>query len=82
MGPLVAPPPRWDASPAPASFCGVNFKRIVYDTAPANLDDLEQRVRNAYLQITPEKRNKMYDNLEQRIFTCTAVDGDHFEHIL
>jgi len=46
------------------------LKNKIYETLPANQEDLKNRIRNAYAEITCAMLNKVRENFMRRIALC------------
>lgn len=59
------------------------IKEKIYSGLPvADLEDLKQKIRNAFLTITPEMLRNVSRNFQRRILLCRDKNGEHFEHLL
>lgn len=79
-GPFPWPPRSPDLTPLDYFLWGY-VKSKVYETEPLNLQDLEDRIRNAFATITPEMLQNVRRSLEERLEECIDADGGHFEHL-
>jgi len=61
-------------------------KSVVYETLDAEPNitrhQLEDRIRNAFLLITPEMLAKARASLVERVALCLESNGGLFEHLL
>jgi hypothetical protein len=78
-GPLAWPPRSPDLTPLDFFLWGY-IKGRVYQTAPANAEELKERIRDAMAAITPRMLRDVRRNLTQRFADCLTADGRHFEH--
>ena len=50
--------------------------------APTAPDDMNERIRRAFIEITPQMLAEVRRSFHQRINKCLQVEGHHFEHPL
>lgn len=63
-------------------FLWPHLKNIVYSTAVYTREDLENRVRMAFNNITPEQLQNVQQNVIKRVRLCRDQNGGHFEQLL
>jgi hypothetical protein len=80
-GPIHWPARSPDITPLDFFLWGF-LKEKVYETMPADVNVLEQRIRDACAGITPDILASVRDATRRRLQYCIAADGAHFEHIL
>jgi len=44
------------------------------------VEDMKNRIRRAYTEVTPEMLVHVRECFHQRILKCILVEGHHFEH--
>ena len=49
---------------------------------PATPDDVKERIRQAYTEITPQILDKVRRLFHQQINKCLQVEDHHFKHLL
>lgn len=54
----------------------------MYSTAVYTREDLENRVRMAFNNITPEQLQNVQQNVIKRVRLCRDQNGGHFEQLL
>ena len=57
------------------------IKQHVFQTRPASLEDLIDRISNAIRGISPDILSNVSDEVRDRVKHCLQVDGRHFEHL-
>ena len=57
-------------------------KERVMAVAPTTPDDMKERIRRAYTEITPQVLAEVRRFIYQQINKCLQVEGHHFEHLL
>lgn len=82
-GSFISWPPRSpDLTPCDF-FLWPTVKNIVYETPPTTAENMQQRIRNAFLQLS---ENNMAQNvslsMQRRLRACVEQNGNIFEHIL
>lgn len=75
------PPRSPDLSPLDYFLWG-HLKSKIYATQPGNLEMLRQRIITECRQITPEILQNVRQRFENNLYSCMAVNGEHFEHLL
>lgn len=80
-GDINWPPRSPDLNPLDYFLWG-HIKSLVYKSPPENIDEMEQKIRRATEDLTPEMCVRSIENLLKRARCCIAMDGGHFEHIL
>jgi transposase len=80
-GTIEWPPRSPDLSPLDYFFWGV-LKGKVYETKPANIEALKERILEEARNITEEIINNVMIGYYQRMAHCQAAQGHHFEHLL
>lgn len=58
------------------------IKGIVYNTPPTTPDNLKQRIREAFLNVSPRMLANVAESFRKRICLCLESDGRHFEHLI
>lgn len=58
------------------------IKNVVYQTPLETIRELEQRIRNAVQQITPQMLQNVQNSIPLKATACTEENGGHFEHLL
>lgn len=77
-GPQEWPPRSPDLTPM--DFFVWKFKKNkIYETLPANQEDLQNRIRNACAEIIPATLNRVRENVMRRIALCLEEDGGLIE---
>ena len=80
-GPQEWPPRSPDLTPM--DFFAWSFlKNKIYQTLPENPEDLENKIRNAYAEITPVIIQRVRENFIRRIALCLKQNGNCIEHLL
>ena len=78
----VAWPPRSPELTSPNYFlCGFVKERVM-TVALTTPDDMEEKIRQACIEITPQMLAEVKRSFHQRINKCLHVEGHHFEHRL
>lgn len=75
------PPRSCDLTPLDFFLWG-NIKDRVYVNPPTTPEDMEYRIRNACMTITPVMLRAVQQNILKRLNMCIQVDGHIFEHLL
>lgn len=57
-------------------------KNVVYGEAPTTRENMIQRIRRAYLEITRGMLQEAVHNFRRRIILCLENAGGHFEHLM
>jgi len=55
------------------------IKSIVYETRPVDIQDLKDRIKNAFGKITAEMRKKTFEEYHRRLMTLVENGGVHVE---
>lgn len=63
-------------------FLWGHVKQIVYQDPPTTAANMEQRIRDVFLNISPEVLREVNRSLENRFNLCMEQNGSHFEHLL
>ncbi|EFN72307.1 hypothetical protein EAG_00103, partial [Camponotus floridanus] len=63
-------------------FLWGHLKSKIYETQPASLEDLRQRIVNECHKITPQMLQNVRQRFEQNLYYCMEAGGQHFEHLL
>jgi transposase len=79
-GPIEWPARSPDLSPLDFFLWGV-IKDKVYAVKSRSLEELRNRIRNAFNIITPDLCLKVANSVERRLQDCVSVNGGHFEHL-
>ena len=66
-----------DGAPPHYALCS----RQVMAVAPTTPDDMKERIRPAYTEITPKMLAEVRRSLHQRMNKCLQFEGHHFEHL-
>ena len=53
----------------------------MYSTKPRSLEELKERITNAFYSITPELCHKVFSSMENRVLKCIEVNGEQFEYL-
>lgn len=75
------PPRSPDLSPLDFFYWGY-LKSKVYETKPANLNELRDRILNVSNSITAEMLTNVINSLYVRLGHCVAADGQQFEQLI
>lgn len=78
-GPIEWPPRSPDLTP-PDFFLWGYVKSVVFQTPPANLDILKQRITECIANIPANTLQRVQEAWKNRIQHCLWVNGQHFEH--
>ena len=78
----VAWPPFSPYLTSPDYFLWGFVQERVMAVAPTTSDDMEERIRRARTEITPQMLAEVRRSFHQRINNCLQVEGHHFEHLL
>ena len=78
----VAWPPRSPDLTSPNYFLWGFDKERVMVVAPTTPDDMKERIRRAWTEITPQVLSELRWSFHKRINKCLQVEGHHFEHLL
>lgn len=70
-----------DLSPMDFFLWG-HLKSVVYKDLPQSLEELEDRIRAATQEITPESIQNSLRSFVDRLGYCQAAEGFQFEHLL
>ena len=57
------------------------MKQQMYETHPQTLQDLKQRIRGTYANLSRSMFKCVQWDIETRIQTSTAADSEKFEHL-
>ncbi|EFA12994.1 hypothetical protein TcasGA2_TC005259 [Tribolium castaneum] len=68
-----------DLTPCDFFLWGV-VKEKVYKTAPTTVDDMKDRIRAAFAEITPEILIRVKRSFRDRLLLCLQAIGNAFEH--
>ena len=79
-GPVAWPPRSPDLTPLDFFVWGY-VKTLVYETAPQNINDLQERICNACATVTPAMLRSVRTELHRRLQLCIDVGGGHIEHL-
>ena len=79
-GGLEWPPRSPDLTPPDFFLWGV-IKKAVYSTKPRSLEEMKERITNAFYSITPELCHKVCSSRENRVLKCIEVNGRQFEYL-
>lgn len=80
-GQIEWPPRSPDLTPLDFFYWGY-LKSKVYETKPANLDELKARIVEVSNLITPEMLQNVRESTYNRLAHCQEVNGYQFEHLL
>ena len=58
------------------------IKDQVYLTQSATLEELQNKIRNAFLSVTPRVLEQVMNNTVACVNKCIEMEGRHFEHLL
>lgn len=78
-GPILWPPRSPDISPLDFYLWGMLKQKIYQRDFGNNLALLKEAIREAILDIQPEELHKVYQELRNRLETCTQAGGSLFE---
>lgn len=79
-GAIEWPPRSPDLAPLDTFYWGF-LKNRVYETKPANIEELKQRIIQCSNTITRETLQKVTDNFYARLGHCQVAGGHQFEHL-
>ena len=79
-GPVIWPPRSPDLTKLDFFLWGFT-KDTVYKDSPTTAIDMEQRIRNAFNQITPQMLQEV-NRSQERINLCLEQNARHFEHLI
>jgi len=80
-GPIEWPPRSPDLTPLDFYLWG-HLKALVYAVRLRDLEHLEDRIRAACAQITPNILTQVRRDWEERVRACHLMEGAHIEHLL
>lgn len=80
-GAIEWPPRSPDLSPLDYFYWGY-LKNRVFETQPADLNELRDRIVQCSNSISPEILQKVIDDFYIRLGHCQAVEGHQFEHLI
>ena len=80
-GPVAWPPCSRDLT-SPEYFLWSFVKERVMAVAPTTPDDMKERIRLVFTEITPQMLAEVRRSFYQQINKCLQVEGHHFEHLL
>lgn len=80
-GPVLWPPRSPDLTPLDFFVWGY-IKNIVYRTQPESMDELIQKVQDAFQTITAQMLHNVHEGVIRRINACIDAGGGHFESSL
>lgn len=80
-GPVLWPPRSPDLTPLDF-FVWPHIKNLVYHTQPDSIEDLTQRINNAFETITPDMLQNVHRNVRTILDACINAGGGHFEQML
>ena len=80
-GPRSWPARSPDLTPLDFFLWGT-IKEYVYRTPINNVQELRDRIDEAFATITPEMLQRSRENLIRRAQLCIEMNGGHFEHLL
>ncbi|CAH0391520.1 unnamed protein product [Bemisia tabaci] len=63
-------------------FLWGHLKSKVFETPPADIEELKQRITEECRKITPEMLQKVREEFVNRLFYCQEVNGAQFEHLI
>ncbi len=75
------PPRSPDMTPLDFFWWGT-LKNKVYETTPANLEQLKVKITSEISKISQQMLKKVFRNLLRRTLTCKSNAGGHFQHLL
>lgn len=75
-------PPRSPDLTSPDFFLWGYVKGIVYNTVPTTPDNMKERIREAFQNISPAVLLNVAEGFKKRIRLCLEADGRHFEHLI
>ena len=79
-GPVAWPPRSTDLTSPDYFLWGFVKERV--KTAPTTPDDMEERIRRACTEITPQMLAGVRQSFHQRINKCLQLESHYFEHLL
>lgn len=79
-GPRTWPARSPDLTPLDFFLWGY-VKQHVFQTQPASLEDLKDRINNVIRHISPHTLSNVSAEVRDRVRHCLQVDGRHFEHL-
>lgn len=80
-GPVLWPPRSPDLTKMDFSIWGY-VKDQVYKIPPTTIEDMKNRIRNCFQNITVEMCRNLSESFERRVEICLQVNGGHFEHLI
>ena len=80
-GAIEWPPRSPDLTPLDYFYWGY-LKNRVYETKPAHIDELRERIIQCSNLITPEILQKVNDIMYARLVHCQVAGGEQFEHFM
>lgn len=80
-GPVEWPARSPDLTPLDFFLWGY-LKSKVYETQPASLEELRQRITYECQRITPEVLQNVRQSFQSRLYHCMEVQGGHFEQMI
>lgn len=80
-GPVAWPARSPDVTPMDFFKWGF-IKSEVYRTEATTRDDMKERIRQAFRQITPQMLQNVRRSFAERLHKCISENGRHFEHLL
>lgn len=75
-------PARSPEMTPPDCFLWGYLKNSIYETSPASIDELKERITAQIAQIDRKMLKRVFVNLVKRIRLCKSVNGGHFQHLL
>lgn len=80
-GPIHEWPPRSpDLTPLDFFLWGF-IKEKVYATEPTTIEDMQERIREAFRSITPQILRNVQNDFRRRVRVCIQQNGGLFEHL-
>lgn len=80
-GPIAWPPRSPDLTPLDFFLWGY-VKGIVYRTVPTTKEDMKNRIRNAFANVTEPMLRNVRETFLRRLNLCIQENGNIFEHLV
>lgn len=80
-GPVAWPPRSPDLTPMDFFLWGY-VKSVVYKNQPTTVDNMKQKIRDAFQTITPNMLSNVRKSFEKRVTFCIQENGRQFEHLI
>lgn len=80
-GPILWPARSPDLTKLDFFFWG-HIKNIVYQREPTTPQDMQQRIREAFLSVNPNALHAVTESFRDRIVLCIEEGGHHIEYLI